>query len=65
MALLTVEQRKTRFEFLGLGEYNKENIKKFQKKYAEQLSEAVVLHMDDVKEKDGITFLPVYMTCCL
>ena len=33
MALLTVEQRKTRFEFLGLGEYNKENIKKFQKKY--------------------------------
>lgn len=33
MALLTVEQRKTRFKFLGLGEYNKENIKKFQKKY--------------------------------
>ena len=33
MALLTTEQRKTRFKFLGLGEYNKENIKKFQKKY--------------------------------
>ena len=33
MALLTLEQRKTRFKFLGLGEYNKENIKKFQKKY--------------------------------
>jgi len=33
MALLTKEQRQARFKYLGLGEYNKENIKKFQKKY--------------------------------
>lgn len=33
MALLTEEQRKKRFEYLGLGEYNEANIKKFQKKY--------------------------------
>ena len=33
MALLTEEQRKERFEYLGLGEYNEANIKKFQKKY--------------------------------
>lgn len=33
MALLTEKQRKARFKYLGLGEYNKENIKKFQKKY--------------------------------
>ena len=32
MALLTKEQRKTRFKYLGLGEYNKANILKFQKK---------------------------------
>ena len=32
MALLTVEQRKTRFKYLGFGEYNKANILKFQKK---------------------------------
>lgn len=31
MALLTKDERKTRFKFLGLGEYNKNNIKKFQK----------------------------------
>ena len=31
MALLTKEQRKTRFKFLGLGEYNEKNILKFQK----------------------------------
>ena len=31
MALLTKAERKTRFEFLGLGEYNAENIKAFQK----------------------------------
>lgn len=33
MALLTEEQRKKRFEYLGLGEYNEANIRKFQKKY--------------------------------
>ena len=33
MALLTLEQRKTRFKFLGFGEYNTANIRKFQKKY--------------------------------
>ena len=33
MALLTESKRKTYFEKLGLGEYNKENIKKLQKKY--------------------------------
>ena len=31
MALLTKDQRKTRFKFLKLGEYNTANIKKFQK----------------------------------
>lgn len=31
MALLTKDQIKTRFKYLGLGEYNTENIKKFQK----------------------------------
>ena len=33
MALLTIEQRKKRFERLGLGEYTEANIKKLQKKY--------------------------------
>lgn len=33
MALLAESKRKTYFEKLGLGDYNKENIKKLQKKY--------------------------------
>jgi len=45
--------------------YTLSSLKKFRNKYAEQLSEAIVLHTDDVKEQDGIIFLPVYMTCCL
>jgi len=32
MALLSVEKRKQYFKYLGLGEYNEANIKKFQKK---------------------------------
>ena len=33
MALLTIKKRKEYFKLLGLGEYNKENILKLQKKY--------------------------------
>ena len=33
MALLTTEKRKKYFTYLGLGDYNKDNIKKLQKKY--------------------------------
>lgn len=33
MALLTIEERERRFRFLGLGDYNSENIKKLQKQY--------------------------------
>ena len=45
--------------------YTLTSLNKFRKKYAEQLNEAYVLHTDDLKEKDGIIYLPVYMTVCL
>lgn len=41
------------------------SINKFRKKYAEQLNEAYVLHTDDLREKEGILYLSVYMTICL
>lgn len=50
MALLTTAQRKARFKALGLGEYNKANIKKFQKKafpsHKEQWDGEYGLHTD-------------------
>ena len=50
MALLTVEERKTRFKFLGLGEYNEENIKKLQKKYlsAKEVDGVYGTHTDNL-----------------
>ena len=42
--------------------YTLSSINKFRKKYAEQLHTAFVLHTSDVAEKDGIIYLPVYMT---
>ena len=41
--------------------YTLSSLNKFRKKYTEQLSEAFVLHTDDLREKDGIIYLPVYM----
>jgi len=42
--------------------YTLSSLNKFRTKYAEQLSEAFVLHTDDLREKDGIIYLPAYMT---
>ena len=42
--------------------YTLSSLNKFRKKYDEQLHVAYVVHMDDLKEDDGIVYLPVYMT---
>lgn len=42
--------------------YTLSSLQKFNLKYAEQLHIPYVLHMNDLKEEKGITFLPLYMT---
>ena len=42
--------------------YTLSSINKFRKKYSEQLYTAIILHTEDLKEADGILYLPVYMT---
>lgn len=37
-------------------------LKKCKAKYAEQLDTAYVLHKNDLKEENGIVYLPLYMT---
>ena len=41
--------------------YTLSSLNKFRKKYTEQLNEAFVFHTSDLSEKEGITYLPVYM----
>lgn len=38
------------------------SLAKASKKYSEQMNKAIVLHPDNVKESDGIIYLPLYMT---
>lgn len=45
--------------------YTLSSLNKFRNKYAEQLNEAFVFHTSDLSEKNGITYLPVYMVSCL
>ena len=45
--------------------YTLSSLNKFRNKFAEELNEAFVLHTDDLNVKDGIIYLPVYMTICL
>ena len=45
--------------------YTLSSLNKFRRKYSEQLNEAFVLHTADLSEKDGITYLTVYMIVCL
>lgn len=44
------------------GKYTLTSLKKCRDKYAEQLDTMYVLHKNDLKEEDGIVFLPLYMT---
>ena len=45
--------------------YTLSSLQKFRNKYAEQTHIPYVLHTGDLKEEDGIVFLPLYMTMLL
>jgi glucose dehydrogenase len=45
--------------------YTLSSLNQIRKKYTEQLNEAFVFHTSDLSEKEGITYLPVYMASCL
>lgn len=45
--------------------YALSSINKFRRKYAEYVNVPYVLHTKDLKEEDGIVYLPVYMTMFL
>lgn len=58
MALLTVKKRKAYFKLLGLGEYNKANILKLQKKYMLRASDK-----DGIYGKDTDSLLRHLVNC--
>ncbi len=45
--------------------YTLSSIKKFMKKYKEQTNIPYILHTKDLKEENGVTYLPLYMTMLL
>lgn len=42
--------------------YTLSSLTKASKKYSEQMNKAIVLHPDNIKEAEGIIYLPMYMT---
>ena len=46
-------------------QYTLSSIRKFMTKFEEQLDTAYVLHEGEFKIENGITYLPLYMACCL
>lgn len=42
--------------------YTLASLRKFKTKYAEQMHTPYVLHTSDLKQEDGIVYLPLYMT---
>ena len=45
--------------------YTLSSLRKFREKYKEQLYIPYVLHSGDLKEEDGIVYLPLYMASLL
>ena len=42
--------------------YTYNSLEKFQKKYKDYISEPLIIHTEDLKEENGILYLPIYMT---
>jgi hypothetical protein len=42
--------------------YTLSSLRKFTEKFAEQTHTPYVLHTGDVKQEDGVLYLPLYMT---
>ena len=42
--------------------YTTSSLEKFSRKYGEQISHPCVIHTSDLQEKDGVLYLPLYMT---
>lgn len=45
--------------------YTLTSLQKFIKKFTRQLATPIVVHYQDYMEKDGITYLPIYMVSLL
>ena len=45
--------------------YTYSSLNKFKTKYKDYLFTNYILHIDDLREENGILFLPLYMTCLL
>ena len=46
-------------------QYTLSSIRKFMTKFEEQLDSAYVLHEGEFKIENGLTYMPLYMACCL
>lgn len=42
--------------------YTYTSLNKFQNKYKDYLTNSIIIHQDDLKEENGILYLPIYMT---
>ena len=42
--------------------YTYNSLEKFEKKYKDYISEPLIIHTEDLKEENGILYLPIYMT---
>ena len=45
--------------------YTYSSLNKFKSKYKEFLNQPIIIHQDDLREEDGILYLPIYMTSLL
>ena len=45
--------------------YTYTSLNKFQNKYKDYLNQPIIIHQDDLKEENGILYLPIYMTALL
>ena len=59
---ITSKHNVTPIEVKSGKNYTYSSLNKFQNKYKEYLNQPIIIHQDDLKEENGILYLPIYMT---
>ena len=59
---ITTKHNITPIEVKSGKNYTLSSLSKFRKKYNEYLTNSIIIHQEDLKEENGVLYMPIYMT---
>jgi len=61
-AQITRKKHVSAVEVKSENDYTTSSLDKFRRKFGQSISAAYIVHPGDIRQKDGILYMPIYMT---